>query len=183
MPARVDNVADAALAAELLLARRGQAYFSRVLACVPDAELRSGSFLAGWTNARVVAHVALDARATAHAIEALRTGSDEAVLVDAAQRVHEIDFASTLPPEALRNLSAHAAVHLNVEWRDLPQEAWNATIRVAGQGSILAAETVRLRCREVWMRSVDLAGPSATRDLPRQVLERLRALPDPPHWL
>lgn len=183
MPARADDVADPALAAELLLARRGQAYFSRALGGVPDAELGSESFLAGWTNARVVAHVALDARATAHAIEALRTRSGEPVLVDAAHRIRDIDFASTLPPEALRNLSAHATVHLNVEWRDLPAQAWHDEIRVDEHRTILAADTVRIRCNEVWMRSVDLSGRSAIRDVPHEVLERLRASPDPPHWL
>src|SRR5699024_9135298 len=105
MAARTDNVADPALAAELLLARRGQAYFSRVLGQLPNGDLGSESFVPGWTNARVVAHVALDARATAHAVEALRTRASEPVLVDAAERIRDIDFAATLPPEALRNLS------------------------------------------------------------------------------
>ena len=183
MAARTDNVADPALVAELLLARRGQAYFSRVLGQLPNGDLGSESFVPGWTNARVVAHVALDARATAHAVEALRTRASEPVLVDAAERIRDIDFAATLPPEALRNLSAHAAVHLNVEWRDLPAEVWSEKIRVTGKPPILAADTVWRRCNEVWTRSVDLAGPSAIRDLPRDVLERLRALPEPPHWL
>ena len=35
-------------------------------------------------------------------------------------RDKEISFGATLSPIALRNLFDHSAVHLNVEWRDLP---------------------------------------------------------------
>ena len=49
MPARTDNVTDPVLAAQLLIARRGQAYFSRKLHALADEEFDQPSLLNGWT--------------------------------------------------------------------------------------------------------------------------------------
>ncbi len=88
-------------------------------------------------------------------------------------RDHEIDFGATLSPIALRHLFDHSAVHLNVEWRDLPAEAWHHKVKTAQGRTVPAEETVWMRTREVWMHAVDLANGATFTDIPAPVLERL----------
>jgi maleylpyruvate isomerase len=92
-----------------------------------------------------------------------------------AVRDHEIDFGATLSPIALRHLFDHSAVHLNVEWRDLPEDAWHSKVRTIQGREVPATETVWMRSREVWMHAVDLDNGASFRDIPVPVLERLLA--------
>jgi maleylpyruvate isomerase len=92
-----------------------------------------------------------------------------------AVRDHEIDFGATLSPIALRHLFDHSAVHLNVEWRDLPGDAWHHKVRTIQGREVPATETVWMRSREVWMHAVDLANGASFADIPEPVLERLLA--------
>src|SRR5690606_37927968 len=70
--ARYDS--PAAPARELEWARRGTAYFARVLSQTSDAELRRPSALPGWSKAALVAHVGYNARALTRLCEWARTG-------------------------------------------------------------------------------------------------------------
>jgi maleylpyruvate isomerase len=88
-------------------------------------------------------------------------------------RKHEIEFGATLSPIALRHLFDHSAVHLNVEWRDLPGDAWHHKVKTAQGRVVPAEETVWMRTREVWMHSVDLDNGATFNDIPAPVLERL----------
>jgi maleylpyruvate isomerase len=64
-------------------------------------------------------------------------------------------------------------VHLNVEWRDLPEDAWHHKVRTIQGREVPATETVWMRTREVWVHAVDLDNGAAFRDIPVPVLERL----------
>ncbi|BCW71301.1 hypothetical protein NicSoilB8_23450 [Arthrobacter sp. NicSoilB8] len=88
-------------------------------------------------------------------------------------RDHEIGFGATLSPIALRHLFDHSAVHLNVEWRDLPEDAWHHKVRTIQGREVPATETVWMRSREVWMHAIDLDNGASFRDIPAPVLERL----------
>src|SRR3954471_5387163 len=156
MAARTDSVPDQQLAGALLLARRGQAYFSRKLNELRDDEFDAPSLLPGWTRRHLVAHVGYNARANARLVEWAATGVETPMYYSPTQREDEIEFGATLPIEALRNLSAHAAVHLNVEWRDLTEEAWSHEVRTAQGRLVPVRETVWMRTREVWIHAVDL---------------------------
>lgn len=153
MAARTDNVDDPKLKADLLLARRGSAFFSRKLNELSDAELDEPSLLAGWSRRHLVAHVGYNARALTRLTEWAATGNEQAMYASPAQRNEEIAYGATLSPLALRNLSDHAIVHLNVEWRDLPKEAWNAEVRTAQGRLVLASETVWMRARNLAARN------------------------------
>ena len=91
------------------------------------------------------------------------------------QRNEEIEFAATLPSQALRNLSDHAAIHLTVEWRDLPEDAWRSEVRTAQGRIVPVSETVWLRTREVWIHAVDLANGGRFEDFPPELLDALLA--------
>lgn len=173
MVARTDKTTDPALLAQLLLTRRGQAYFSRKLNELSDADFDGDSLLSGWDRRHVIAHVGLNARALTRLTEWAATGVETPMYDSPEQRGAEIDVAATLPTQALRNLSDHAAIHLNVEWRDLEPEQWTAEVRTAQGRIVPASETVWMRCREVWIHAIDLANGGRFADIPDAVLERV----------
>jgi maleylpyruvate isomerase len=173
MVARHDQTTDPRLQEQLLQARRGTAFFARKLNELSDAELDGATLLPGWTRRHVVAHVGYNARAIARLIEWAATGVETPMYSSPEARNHEIDFGATLSPIALRHLFDHSAVHLNVEWRDLPADAWHHKIKTAQGRIVPAEETVWMRTREVWMHAVDLNNGATFSDIPAPVLERL----------
>ncbi|RFA10871.1 maleylpyruvate isomerase [Subtercola boreus] len=169
MAARTDNVTDPELAARLLTARRGQAYYSRKLMELNDTDFDGPSLLDGWNRRQIIAHVGLNARALTRLTEWAATGVETPMYSSAGQRNEEIEVAATLPVQALRNLSDHAAIHLNVEWRDLPESAWTNVVQTAQGRSVPVSETVWMRTREVWIHAVDLDNGADFSDFPSEV--------------
>ncbi|MCS5734558.1 maleylpyruvate isomerase family mycothiol-dependent enzyme [Herbiconiux daphne] len=175
MGARTDRTSDPALQRALLLARHGQAYFARTVHRLSDEEFDAPSLLPGWNRRHVIAHVGLNARALTRLIEWADTGVETPMYSSPGQRAEEIDLAATLAPQALRNLCDHAAIHLSVEWRDLPDERWSNLVRTAQGRTVPASETVWMRTREVWMHAVDLASGAAFADFPPELVDALLA--------
>jgi maleylpyruvate isomerase len=175
MAGRSDLVTDPAITTALLLARRGQAYFSRKLNELSDADFDDPSLLGAWDRRHVIAHVGLNARALTRLVEWAGTGIETPMYDSADQRAEEIEFSATLPTQALRNLSDHAAIHLNVEWRDLPDDRWAAEVRTAQGRIVPVSETVWMRTREVWIHAIDLGNGGRFEDLPAELLDALLA--------
>lgn len=163
--------ADAAPHDDLLLARRGTAYFARKLNELSDDDLRGASTRPGWTRRHLIAHVSYHARALARLAESARTGIVQPMYPSAKARDAEIDLGATLPARALRHLFEHAAKHLDVEWRDLPDAAWDAQVTLLDGTSVTARQTPRLRAAEVWQAAIDLDNGGRPSDVP----EALRA--------
>lgn len=158
--------ADNAPAADLLLARRGTAYFARLLNDLPDAGLFGPSARAGAIRARIVAEVGLEARRLAALAEAARTGAP----VEGGEPVTEarLALAETLPPRALRSLWAHSSVHLNVEWRDLTEAGWDVGLALP-EGDVPARDLPRLRARSIWAASLALGAGGRAADIPAEL--------------
>jgi maleylpyruvate isomerase len=175
MPSRHDHVDDPKLAAALLLARRGTAYFSRKLAELADDDFDGPSLLPGWSRRYVIAHVGYNARALTRLLEWAANGVETPMYASPEQRLAEIDYGATLSPLALRHLVAHSAVHLNVEWRDLPASAWHAEVRTAQGRTVPASETVWMRTREAWIHAVDLDNGGSFTDAPPELVDALTA--------
>ena len=173
MPGRIDQVTDPALRNALLIARRGQSYFSRKLNELTDHDLREPSLLPGWRRSHVIAHVGYNARAIARLVEWARTGVETPMYDSNEQRAEEIDYGATLSPDALRNLSAHAAIHLNVEWRDLAADEWAREVTTIQGRTVPVSETIWMRTREVWLHAVDLDNGGRVEDFPPDVLDLL----------
>ncbi|AMB39041.1 MULTISPECIES: maleylpyruvate isomerase family mycothiol-dependent enzyme [Paenarthrobacter] len=173
MVARHDLTTDPRLQEDLLQARRGTAFFARKLNELTDEELDGGTRLPGWTRRHLVAHVGYNARAIARLIEWAGTGVETPMYSSPEARGEEIQFGATLSPIALRNLFGHSAVHLSVEWRDLPDADWSNEVRTAQGRTVPASETAWMRTREVWMHAVDLDNGATFNDIPAPVLERL----------
>jgi maleylpyruvate isomerase len=173
MVARTDLTTDPAVAADLLNARHGTAYFSRKLSELSDEQLRQPSLLDGWSRSHVVAHVGYNARALTRLVGWANTGVETPMYESTEARDYEINFGATLPPIALRNLNEHAAITLNVEWRDTPDDAWSNEVRTIQGRVIPLSETPWLRSREVWVHAVDLGNGGRFADVPVTVLTRL----------
>lgn len=169
----VDQTADPRILDDLALARLGQAYFSRKLNELDDLELYGPSLLPGWARAHVVAHIGYNARAIARLVEWAETGVPQPMYESREARDHEIVFGATLSSRALRHLSDHAAVQLDVAWRDLPAERWTVQVRSALGRDIPVSETVWMRSRELWLHALDLGNGARAKDIPPAVQRRI----------
>ncbi|WP_339857155.1 maleylpyruvate isomerase N-terminal domain-containing protein [uncultured Nisaea sp.] len=160
--ARYDS--PAAPAEDLVLARRGTAYFARKLNELVDRDLDAPSLVPGWTRRHLVAHVGYHARALTRLADWGRTGVETPMHASAAERDAEIDLGATLPAQALRHLFTHSAVHLNVVWRDLEDAQWDAVVRTleGGAGVADAAGARNLaRCSCAWKWRYDARSSAA----------------------
>ncbi|GGC96274.1 maleylpyruvate isomerase [Tersicoccus solisilvae] len=173
MVARHDLVTDEKVRGELLTARRGTAFFARKLGELSYADMDEPSLLPGWNRRKLIAHVGYNARAISRLVEWAATGVETPMYPDREYRNREIDFGATLQPIALLNLFDHSAVHLSVEWRDLPAAKWSAQVRTAQGRTVPVSETVWMRTREVWLHAIDLDNGARFTDVPDDVLRRL----------
>jgi len=162
--ARFDS--SSAPASDLLLARRGTAYFARKLNELGDAELDWPSLVPGWTRRHVVAHVSYHARFLARLAEAARNGRTVEILAEPESQIEDVEFGATLPAHALRYLFNHSEVHLNVEWRDLDEKSWSAVIWTLEGKGVAVRDTPRLRAKEIWTRAVHLGNDGTPLDFP-----------------
>jgi maleylpyruvate isomerase len=171
MSARVDQVTDPRIREDLLIARRGQAYFARHVKNLDDADFDTPSLVDGWTRAELVAYVALSARALTRVTEYAREEPVERYWATLEHRHADVAFTATLPPEAIRYLSDHAAVHLTVEWRDLTDDQWTRPLDIHGARPITASATPRIRAAQVWLGAVALGSGGRLGDIPRDAVE------------
>jgi maleylpyruvate isomerase len=173
MLAHQDLAQDPELQSALLTARRGTAFFGRKLDELSDDELAAPSLLPGWTRAHVIAHVGYNARAIERLIGWANTGVETPMYSSRQARNEEIEHGATLSPVELRDLHEQSAHHLDVAWRDTPQEAWGHEVKTAQGRTVPATETVWWRTREVWIHAVDLDNGASFGDMPAEVLKRL----------
>ena len=173
MVARYDLTTDPDLQDQLLTVRRGTAFWHRKVGELSDTELEGETLLSGWTRRHLIAHVGYNARAISRLVYWANTGVETPMYATAEDRNREIELGATIPARALRHLNDHAAVSLNVEWRDTPAEKWENIVRTAQGRQVPLSETVWMRTREVWLHAVDLDNGARVSDLPEGVLERL----------
>lgn len=159
--------------ADLDTARLGTAFFRRALNRVPNDAFDSPSVLPGWERRHVVAHVGYNARAIARLVSWAATGVETSMYRSPGARAEEIEAGASLRPEALRSLGEHAAIDLDVRWRDLPDAAWTAAVVTASGRTVPVSETLWMRSREVWLHAVDLDVGRHVSEIPRPVLSRL----------
>lgn len=173
MPARHDLATDHQVVQDLATVRLGTSFFRRALDQVSDDDLDGPSLLPDWDRRHLVAHVGYNARAVARLVDWAATGVETPMYSSPQARSEEIELGSTLSSEALRNLCEHAAIDLDVRWRDLPDDRWQARVVTAQGRDVPAIETVWMRTREVWLHAVDLASGARIEEVPRPVLLRL----------
>ena len=154
----------------------GTAYFARVLNHLTREELDGASLVVpGRTRRHVITEVGYQARALTRLTEWTASGVATPMFADPAQRLEEIADGATLPDRALRGLFHHAAVHLDVEWRDLTASQWDALVAGPDGEAICVRETAWLRARCLWLRAVDLDNGGSFLDFPPALVDRLIA--------
>ncbi|GAA5148418.1 hypothetical protein GCM10025768_10080 [Microbacterium pseudoresistens] len=172
MVRREDRTQDPRTREDLALARLAQAYFSRALNELDDDELYAPSARDGWTRAHIVAHIGYHARGVARLVEWAETGVRQEMYESSQAHEQEVEFGATLSPRALRHLSDHASVQLDVAWRDLPAERWHQRVATESERDLPISATPMLRAAELWRASLDLDHGARMRDAP----ERVRAV-------
>lgn len=151
---------------DLLLARRGTAYFARLFNDLPDDALVSKSRVSGRSRAHIIAHIGYHARGLTRLMEGARTGIETPEYANNDAQIAEVVLGASLPARALRGLFQHAAVHLDVEWRDLPEAAWNAHLSRLDGTRITARDTPLIRARVIWQAAHDLDAGGRVTDIP-----------------
>ena len=158
--------APAAPARELDWARRGTAYFARVLGNLADAELAGSSAREGFSRRQLIAFVGMQARLLAETVAWMRRGESDALPFTLKVSAQEVAFSATLPPAALRYLYHHAAVHLDVEWRDATDVDWDKQIRDRSGQPIDLRQTPLARAATLWRLAVDIGAGGRIADIP-----------------
>lgn len=161
---------------DLALAYRGTAYFLRLLAQLPERAYDEPGHPASPHDRRTtIATVGYDARGWATLVGAIRGKRGKAVTFASGERAAAISSGATLPPHALRHLVEHSAVHLTVEWRDLPAADWSCE-GSDDQGVPLPISRIPwLRARQTWLAAVDLGWGGTFGDFPPALIDRLVA--------
>lgn len=160
-------------AEELGWARLGTAYFARLLNDLADDALDTPSLVPGWSRRHVIAQVGYQARALTRLTEWAASGTPQAMYASEAARRQEVEAGANLPTRALRGLFRHAAVHLDVEWRDLAGPDWDRALSLPDGTPVTARETAFMRAREIWLRAVDLDAGGSFLDMPPALVRRL----------
>lgn len=154
---------------ELLLARRGTAYFARKLNELTDDDLNLPSLHSNWDRRHLVAHIGYHARALVRLLEGARMGKPQKMYDSVAKRDAEIALGATLPSRALRGLFHHSEVHLNVEWRDLDAVVWDVNVTTFEGCDIQVRDTALLRAKEIWHGAINLGNGGSIRDVPPEL--------------
>jgi maleylpyruvate isomerase len=150
-------------AEELLLARRGTAYFARKLMELSDDALHEPAAMSGLTRAHVIVRVSYEARYQALALEALVKGE----ALELPEELPSFDLAATLPARALRHLFQHSEVHLNVCWRDLTEAQWDRDLTLADGTKTTPRALPLMRAVGIWQGALDLGSGARLADLPQ----------------
>ena len=169
MVARTDQATDPAVVADLAVVRLGTASFRRPSPASPTTTSTRPRGLPGWSRRHLVAHVGYNARAVARLVTWAATGIEHPMYSSPQARQEEIELGATLRPQALRSLCEHAAIELDVRWRDLPADHWKHEVVTAQGRHVPVSETLWMRTREVWLHAVDLLTGVRVRDIPDPV--------------
>lgn len=173
MVARHDQATDPAVLDALATVRLGTSYFRRALSRLSDDDFDGASLLPGWSRRHLVAHVGYNARAVARLVTWAATWVETPMYSSSQARQEEIELGATQHPDALRSLCEHAAIDLDVRWRDLPDDRWTQSVVTAQGRTVPVSETLWMRTREVWLHAVDLGVGERIAEIPEDVLERL----------
>jgi maleylpyruvate isomerase len=170
--------APSAPAEDLLLARRGTAYFARKLNELTDSELDLPSRRPGVSRRHLVAFAGYQARMLAELVAWARESRTGPLPRCAEVEADEIDWGLTLPSHALRNLFQHAVVHLDVEWRDLSDQQWDRTVEDADGNEVAVRETPAMRAHTLWSLALDLNAGATIAHVPPELRRGLSRTPE-----
>lgn len=167
-------------AEELVWARRGTAYFGRLLNGLEDRELDVETN-ASVTRRMILASIGLEARLTAELVGWSRNPGGTRKPQYPRPTSEQFTQALSLPAHALRNLYAHTVVHLDVEWRDLNDRQWDQVVECNTAEVIEIRKTPVQRAFSLWMAAIDMRAGGRTSDVPKGLMQLLQESKMDPH--
>ena len=151
----------------------GTRVFEGELDRLGPAGLDAPSALPGWSRRHVVAHVGTNADALVNLLYWARTGEETPMYPDPESRDRDIERSAQRPPDEILANVKDACGRYAGAVTNLPDGAWDATVRTA-QGRIVAANLVPwLRTREVWVHAIDLGEDATFEILPERLASSL----------
>ena len=153
--------------------RAGESLLSATVAMVADDDLDRPSLLDGWSRRTLIAHLAGNAEALLNLMTWATTGVETPMYASPEARRAGIEQIAALTDTDLRARLADATARLAEAIETAPTEAWETDIRTALGRQVSAGQVPWMRCREVWVHTVDLAASVTFADLPDDVLVAL----------
>jgi maleylpyruvate isomerase len=157
----------------LAWAADGAAHLRGMMMRMGDDAFAAPSLLPDWTRAHVLSHVARNADAMVNLLNWARTGTPTPAYPSRAQRNADIEAGAKRPPAEIRDDVVASSDRLAAVVRDMPQQAWSATVDNPKGAPMPASEVLWWRAREVWIHAVDLDAGASFADLPRPMLHEL----------
>ena len=153
--------------------RGGEAFLSAQLAVLDGGSISEPSLLPGWTRAHVISHLAGNAHGLLNLLTWARTGVETPMYPSSEARRDAIDQGARRPAAALLGEARASAAALAVGVAQMPEAAWENTVRSALGRTIPASEVPWMRSREVWIHSVDLDTRAWFDAFPAALVDRL----------
>jgi maleylpyruvate isomerase len=147
----------------------GERHLATALGRLVDEEFDRPSLLAGWNRTHLLAHVARNAEALVNLLNWARTGVETPMYRDRAERDAGIEEWAALPASELRAQVLASTRRLAEAVRATPDEAWSTPVRTMQNRTVPASEVPWMRCREIWVHTVDLDAGVGFEDVPEDV--------------
>jgi maleylpyruvate isomerase len=141
-----------------------------------DADLQAASLLTGWSRGHVLTHLARNADALRNLLVWARTGVETPAYATEDARDADIEAgASRSAAEQFADLQRSCSA-FRAEAEELPEQAWQATVAIRGDG-IPASNILIRRLTEVVLHHTDLGDGYTRADWPAGYAEM--ELPEP----
>ncbi|WP_411123617.1 maleylpyruvate isomerase family mycothiol-dependent enzyme [Streptomyces sp. x-19] len=136
------------------------------LADLTDADVPAPSTLTGWTRGHVLSHLARQAPALERLLSWARTGVETLQYPDRATRDAEIEAGAHRSAAALVADVRETAAHFQRSVEELPEPAWQATVRPFTGELCTPQRVLVIRLRELELHHVDLDLGYRVADIP-----------------
>ncbi|WP_300011188.1 maleylpyruvate isomerase family mycothiol-dependent enzyme [Pseudonocardia sp.] len=161
------------LAETLAWAGDGAAHLRGLMARMGDDAFAAKSGLPGWSRAHVLTHIARNADGMINLLTWARTGVETPAYASTEARDADIEAGSTRSPAEIRDDVVDSSDRLAQAVREMPEQAWSATVRNVQGVEIPATDIPWVRAREMWIHAVDLDVGASLADLPAPMLAEL----------
>jgi maleylpyruvate isomerase len=158
------------LAQSLAWAGDGAAHLRGLMSRMGDDAFAAPSALPGWSRAHVLTHIARNADAMINLLTWARTGIETPAYASTEARDADIAAGATRSPAEIRADVEESSDRLAVVAREMPEEAWSATVRTRQGWDLPAVDVPWWRAREMWIHAVDLDVGASVADMPPPML-------------
>jgi maleylpyruvate isomerase len=149
---------------------RGEQHLATAIGRLVEEDFDGRSLLPGWDRRHVLAHLARNAEAMVNLLTWARTGVETPAYGSDEERDARIAETAQQDPQDLKDDVLEGTARLATAVRQMPPHAWAATVRARQGHEISAADIIWMRCREVYVHSVDLNSGVEFTDVPEDVL-------------